>query len=298
MRDTAQRIAGGDLSARVDLTEGPDDELRSLAHSLDAMANGLETARGHERTFLLSVSHELRTPLTSIRGYADAITDGIVEDPAERARAGSIIAAEARRLERLVADLLDLARLDARQFSLQPGSPSTLPRRRLRRRRRAFVPSARDWGLRLEVVRGDPAPADVDPERLRPRSPPTWSRRTPSSTPAARCRVGGDRRDGQVEVRVDDDGPGIPAADRDRVFERLYTTQEHTGPQGRDGDRPGDRPRARRRWAATPACQPLDPQAAPLHRHHPRLTPTRGRDASRGGPPRDTRWCPPPATAR
>ena len=163
MRDTAQRIAGGDLSARVDLTEGPDDELRSLAHSLDAMAAELETARGHERAFLLSVSHDLRTPLTSIRGYADAITDGVVDDPAERARAGSIIAAEARRLERLVADLLDLARLDAHQFSLNPKPVDA--RSVVYDAVAGFVPSARDWGLRLEVVRGRPGP-----RRRRPRA--------------------------------------------------------------------------------------------------------------------------------
>lgn len=230
MRDTAQRIAGGDLSARVGV-EGqkrqPDDELYSLAQSLDAMASELETARGHERTFLLSVSHDLRTPLTSIRGYAEAITDGMVEDPVEQARAGSTIAAEARRLERLVADLLDLARLDAHQFSLHPHPVDA--RTVVYDTVAGFVPSARDWGLRLEVMRGDPVPLDTDPERLAQ----ITANLVENALKYARStvRVDVDRRDGQVELRVDDDGPGIPVEDRDRVFQRLYTARDAPGRQ-------------------------------------------------------------------
>ena len=78
------------------------------------MAEGLERSRGLEQQFLLSVSHDLRTPLTSIRGYAEAIGDGRVEP----VPAAGVILSEAQRLERLVADLLDLARLDARRFRL------------------------------------------------------------------------------------------------------------------------------------------------------------------------------------
>ncbi len=225
MRDTAQRIAGGDLSARVGVEGQPDDELSSLAQSLDAMATELETARGHERAFLLSVSHDLRTPLTSIRGYAEAIQDGMVEDPVEQARAGSIIAAEARRLERLVADLLDLARLDAHQFSLHPHAVDA--RSVVYDAVAGFVPSARDWGLRLEVVRGDPAPLDADPERLAQ----ITANLVENALKYARStvRVDVNRRDGHVELRVDDDGPGIPAGDRDRVFQRLYTARDAPG---------------------------------------------------------------------
>jgi two-component system sensor histidine kinase BaeS len=225
MRDTAQRIAGGDLSARVGLQAGPDDELQSLARSLDAMATELETARGHERAFLLSVSHDLRTPLTSIRGYAEAIQDGLVESPVERARAGSIIAAEARRLERLVADLLDLARLDAHQFSLNPRPVDA--RSVVSDAVAGFVPSARDWGLRLEVVRGAPAPADLDPERLAQITANLVENALKYARSAVRVDLG--RRDGRVELHVDDDGPGVPAADRGRVFERLYTARQPAG---------------------------------------------------------------------
>ena len=87
MQETAGRIADGDLAARVRLRGSyPDDELASLARSINAMADELETARGHERAFLLSVSHDLRTPLTSIKGYAEALADGTVDEPELRVR--------------------------------------------------------------------------------------------------------------------------------------------------------------------------------------------------------------------
>ena len=94
---------------------GSKDELTSLAESINAMAETLERSKGLERQFLLSVSHDLRTPLTSIQGYAEAIADGALPDAAE---GGAVILSEARRLDRLVDDLLDLAKLESRQFSM------------------------------------------------------------------------------------------------------------------------------------------------------------------------------------
>ena len=80
MQDTAGRIAGGDLTARVDPAGAcPTTSSPSLARSIDAMADELETAQGHERAFLLSISHDLRTPLTSIKGYAEAMADGVID---------------------------------------------------------------------------------------------------------------------------------------------------------------------------------------------------------------------------
>ncbi|MDP9073629.1 MAG: HAMP domain-containing histidine kinase, partial [Actinomycetota bacterium] len=110
-----RRIAAGDLGAQIEVPHHSYAELESLAQSINTMAESLARSKGLERQFLLSVSHELRTPLTSIRGFAEAIADGAAPD---NIRAAGVIASEARRLERLVRDLLDLAKLDARRFSL------------------------------------------------------------------------------------------------------------------------------------------------------------------------------------
>ena len=82
------------------------------------MAARLAEAEARERNFLMSVSHELRTPLTAIRGHVAALSEGLVEDPELRARSLEIVEAEATRLERLVGDILDLAKLDAHRFTV------------------------------------------------------------------------------------------------------------------------------------------------------------------------------------
>ena len=221
MQDTAGRIAAGDLSARVPLDALRDDELGSLARSIDTMANELETAQGHERAFLLSISHDLRTPLTSIKGYAEAMADGVIESPPDRARAAGVIVAEARRLERLVADLLDLARLDAHEFSLdvRPVDARVVVDAAVD----GFAPAAREWGVRLEHTSGDAIDVEADPERLAQ----IVANLVENALKYARSevRVDLDRRNGQVELHVDDDGPGIPPDERERVFERLYTAR-------------------------------------------------------------------------
>lgn len=225
MQYTAGRIAGGDLSARVGEVSGPNDELASLARGIDAMADDLETARGHERAFLLSVSHDLRTPLTSIQGYAEAIGDGTADSPHERKRAAGVIAAEGRRLERLVADLLDLARIDAHQFSLKPQAVDA--REVVGAAVQGFVPAAQEWGVEMQLTPGDPVPVDADPERLGQ----IVANLVENALKYAKAEVVVDvtRRDGHVELHVDDDGPGIAAEDRARVFERLYTTRGTSG---------------------------------------------------------------------
>lgn len=225
MEATARSIAGGDLSARVDATHVPDDELGSLANAINAMANDLDVARGHERAFLLSVSHDLRTPLTSIRGYAEAIADGTVQGMDARIRAADIISSESRRLERLVADLLDLARLDAHQFSLHPAPVDA--RSVVTDAVDAFFPAAAEIGVALVVEPGDPVPVAADSQRLAQivANLVENSLKFATSRVAVGVSVVGDR----VELRVDDDGPGIAAADVPRVFERLYTSRTVPG---------------------------------------------------------------------
>jgi two-component system sensor histidine kinase BaeS len=225
MGETADQIAAGDLSARVDLGRHPDDELAGLARALDGMAAQLEAARGLERGFLLSVSHDLRTPLTSISGYAQAIADGTVEGREGQKRAAEVIGSEARRLERLVADLLDLARLDAHEFSLTPRPVDAAEV--VGEATDAFRPSAREIGVELVFDRDGAAPVDADPERLGQ----IVANLVENALKYARARVdvGLSATNGTLELRVDDDGPGIDAEDLPHVFDRLYTSRPAPG---------------------------------------------------------------------
>ena len=76
----AEQLASGDLTGRADVPPGTDADLAALGDTLNAMAAQLEASRGSQRAFLLSISHDLRTPLTSIRGYAEALADGTLDD--------------------------------------------------------------------------------------------------------------------------------------------------------------------------------------------------------------------------
>jgi signal transduction histidine kinase len=227
METTAREIAAGDLQARVDTEHLSDDELGSLGRTINAMATELDEARGHERAFLLSVSHDLRTPLTSIRGYAEAIGDGTVEGAEARIRAAGVIASESRRLERLVADLLDLARLDAHQFSLHPGPVDA--RVVVADAVEAFAPAARDVGVQLTVAPGEPVPATADAQRLAQIVANLVENALKYATTSVAVALVADGAD--VVLTVDDDGPGIPPADLPRVFERLYTSRPAAGRQ-------------------------------------------------------------------
>ncbi len=232
--ETTRRIAAGDLTAQVPVNSNDDPELAELAEAINTMADSLSRSRGLERQFLLSVSHELRTPLTSIRGYADAVTDGTTDDITG---ALTIIGTESQRLERLVEDLLDLARLDARQFSfhLQPTDMTSV----VSSVADGFRPQAHE--LHLELMT-DMAPrpttwVDADPDRLAQivanlvenafkfaTSQVVIGTGPPPGSPGPRDPAASE----PSALWVMDDGPGIASADLERVFERHFTSDRRS----------------------------------------------------------------------
>lgn len=213
---TTGRISHGDLGARVPDEAGRLPELASLTASINTMAEALGRSRTAERQFLLSVSHELRTPLTSILGYAEAVCDGTAEDPPA---AAGIVVAEARRLERLVGDLLELARLDSRQFSLHPEDVDVAEL--VRAAAEGLRPAIEDAGLVLTVpIAPDGATRSlVDPDRLGQ----VVANLVENAYKFARTtvQVWAGWSGAGVMVTVDDDGPGIAPHDQRRVFDRF-----------------------------------------------------------------------------
>ena len=153
-------------------------------------------------------------------GGAEALLDGTLDDAA---RAGEVILTESRRLDRLVRDLLDLARLDARHFTLHR-SPVDMVEA-ARRTAEAFRPAADGQGLDLVItVPTEPVPIDLDPDR--------WAQvganLVENALRYARSRVAIAVRveDGSAHLAVIDDGPGIPPDDLPHVFERLYVARQ------------------------------------------------------------------------
>jgi two-component system sensor histidine kinase BaeS len=111
----AHRLSSGARDVRV-APEGP-AEVAEVAEAINGLSSALAVSEGRQRDFLLSVSHELRTPLTAVKGYAEALADDMVPAGAV-APTGQVLLAESGRLERLVNDLLDLARLGAQDFRI------------------------------------------------------------------------------------------------------------------------------------------------------------------------------------
>lgn len=194
-----------------------------MLSALDSMAESLQRARDQERQFLLSVSHDLRTPLTSIRGYAEALADGAVSDPV---RSAEVIVAESRRLERLVKDLLDLAKLESNQFALRPAEVDLTEL--VTDVADGFLPAAEEAGVALHLVAAPNLLAVVDPDRVAQ----MVANLIENALKFARTSVTvglsvglpvGEMNPGFV-ITVSDDGPGIDERDLQHVFERSFTS--------------------------------------------------------------------------
>jgi two-component system, OmpR family, phosphate regulon sensor histidine kinase PhoR len=172
------------------------------------------------RDFVANVSHELRTPLTAIRGYVEALTDGN-STPEESRRFIDVIGRHALRMERLVKDLLRLARLDARQEPLELVSCDT---RGLADAVVADVaPAALERHQRFDV-RIEPGAESVraDPAKLHDALRNLVANAVTYSPAQTTILVDARRVDHRVEISVSDQGPGIPEEDLSRVFERFY----------------------------------------------------------------------------
>jgi two-component system, OmpR family, phosphate regulon sensor histidine kinase PhoR len=172
------------------------------------------------RDFVANVSHELRTPLTAIRGYVDALTEESLE-PAERDQFLAVIARQTRRMERLVQDLLRLASLDAREEPLESG-PCSLPQ--------LFTLVVHDLSPTLEqkrqCVRVAVSPEveiiETDPAKLQDALRNIVENAANYSPAGSAIDLSAVREGDRVAIRVEDEGPGIPEADLERIFERFY----------------------------------------------------------------------------
>ncbi|MEI6688311.1 MAG: HAMP domain-containing sensor histidine kinase [Thermoleophilia bacterium] len=220
----ARAVARGDEVVPLDTTRG--DEIGMVNRAFEDMTVRLAEARDTERQFLMRVSHELRTPLTAIRGQVDALVDGIFEDEAEQQNAYAAITAESLRLNRLVSDLLDLARLQAKRFGLEADEVDL--NILLDQVVTGQGAEARERDIEITLQSGTLPVIIGDGDRILQivgnlvRNAVRWTPDEGTVIVSALAEAG------RVWITVDDSGPGIAPEKRVDIFRAFYT-EDGTG---------------------------------------------------------------------
>jgi two-component system sensor histidine kinase BaeS len=224
MTTAARRMARGDYSGRVTATSN--DEVGELARAFNRMAEDLAAVDRQRRELVANVSHELRTPLTALCAVLENLVDGVAEpDPVALRTALD----QAERLATLASDLLDLARVDA---GAAPLSRTEVPILELLDR---AVAEAQVVGREVKYdARATPPAltARADPARLHQLVANLLDNASRHSPAGGVIRITAQETASGWRLEVADEGPGIPAADRDRVFERFGTLAEADGGGG------------------------------------------------------------------
>jgi signal transduction histidine kinase len=220
MAKVAARVDDGDLHPRMDIPPSAGSEVRILAESFNHMLDRLADAFAAQRDFIADASHELRTPLTVIAGQLEVLAAQDRPTPEEVSRVQRVVSAEVARTSRLVDDMLLLARSEQRDF--------------VRLQEIDLAPFVEDLWSAIEVTGtrrfelGDvpEGKLSADPDRLA-QSLRNLIRNAIEHTaePDGLVRLEVEARRGKsVSFTVIDDGPGIPPAERERVFERFHRT--------------------------------------------------------------------------
>jgi signal transduction histidine kinase len=209
----------------VDLPEVPGGgEIGHLADRFREMAARLSDAERQERNFLMSVSHELRTPLTAIRGHVDALREGVAEDPEARAASLDVIAQEGARLERLVGDVLDLAKLEAHRFTVHTEEVNM--EQLCDQAYSAFGEEARR--RRIEYAKRFEAQPTIvsDGDRVLQIISNLLSNAFRWTPDGGRVQLELTASNGRVSVAVDDSGPGVPIEEQERIFRPFWSRDD------------------------------------------------------------------------
>jgi two-component system, OmpR family, sensor kinase len=223
---TAAAVDAGDLTPRTDADPSAVAEVRVLAEAFDHMLDRLDEAFSRQRRFVSDASHELRTPLTAIRGQLEVLGRSEQIDPDEVRHVERTVLTEMTRIERLVDDLLALARLDEGV----PLEREEIPVDSFLRRLAEADPGEITVG---ELPTGS---FEGDPDRLAQAIRNLLGNARRHSGPGGLVAIGAGAEQGSLTIWVDDDGPGIPAAEREEIFGRFYRSEDardrHSGGSG------------------------------------------------------------------
>jgi signal transduction histidine kinase len=216
----ADEVAAGHYKVAVPEHMGG-SEVERLATRFGEMAARIAESEALTRNFLMSVSHELRTPLTAIRGHVAALREGVLEDEQSRERSLEVVAEEALRLERLVGDVLDLAKLDARRFALLREEVDM--RALCERAYATFAEEARARGIEYDLELGEGAVLVTDGDRVLQIVSNLLANALRWTPEGGHVDLGLATQNGEVMVAVADTGPGIEPEGTERIFRPFWS---------------------------------------------------------------------------
>ena len=220
LAEAADEVAEGRYDTHVPEVSGK-DEIADLADSFRQMTERLAEAEELERNFLMTVSHELRTPLTAIRGHVEALREGLADDPRAQEMSLGVIAAEAGRLERLVGDVLDLAKLDTRRFTVLREEVDMA--RLLERAHAVFAEEAKSRGIDYEQeIEAQPVIVS-DGDRVLQIITNLLANAFRWTPDGGRVDLRLSSENGRIHVAVVDNGPGIGPEEQERIFRPFWT---------------------------------------------------------------------------
>jgi two-component system OmpR family sensor kinase len=224
MAGAAEAIAGGDYHQQL-VPAGP-EEVQRVAESFNSMSAQVAAGRQAQRDFVANVSHDLKTPLTSIRGWSQALLDGTASDQEAQQRAATVVYNEAERMTRMVEQLLDLAKIESGQLTLQR-EPLDLAQLLTTVHHNLQVRAAEKgihFTLETEVV----PLVSGDRDRLM-QVVSNLVDNALSHTPAngrVHLRLHSHAADKAVEIQVQDTGRGMTPEELSRIFERFYQVEK------------------------------------------------------------------------
>jgi two-component system sensor histidine kinase BaeS len=225
----ARKLAAGERG--VVLPAPASAEAAELTTALSALDRALATSEGRQREFLLSISHEMRTPLAAVRGYAEALSDGMIAEN-ELPQVGQTLVRETERLDAFVRDLLELARLQADDFTIHAVQVDVGAL--LDHVRTAWSAKATSLQVSLSVSGTTPTPVAADPQRLRQVVDGLVENALRATPAGGRVAVTVRPAPGSYVVDVSDTGPGLAPEDLDVAFDRgaLHAKYRQTRPVG------------------------------------------------------------------